>query len=202
MNLLAHALLAAPDDDVVLGSVIGDFVRGGIDPALPRGVRVGIALHRAVDAYTDAHASVAAARALFAPPHRRYAGILLDLWFDHLLARDWPRHAPGTLHAFSESVRALLDARRAELPERMLGFARYLRERGLPEAYRERAVVAEALRGLSTRLARANPLADALPALDRHADAIERRFGEFFPELMRYAAATRAQIERREAGVT
>jgi len=75
----------------MLGSLIGDFVRGRIDPALPPKVRAGIALHRAIDAYTDAHADVAAARALFEPPFRRYAGILLDMWFDHLLARQWAR---------------------------------------------------------------------------------------------------------------
>src|SRR6478609_8124795 len=111
MNLLAHALLAGGDDDVRFGSMIGDFVRGAIDPALPDGVRGGIALHRAVDAYTDAHAEVVAARALFEPPYRRYAGILLDVWFDHLLARDWPRHAAGSLHAFSREVQALLRQR-------------------------------------------------------------------------------------------
>src|SRR5215813_13839544 len=126
MNLLAHALLASPDAELMLGSLIGDFVRGRVDPALPPKVRAGIALHRAVDAYTDAHADVAAARALFEPPFRRYAGILIDVWFDHLLARQWARYGEDELDAFSDRVRDLLAVNSSLVPERMRGFAAYL----------------------------------------------------------------------------
>src|ERR1044072_1762401 len=58
MNLLAHALAAAPDAELMLGSLIGDFVRGRIDPSLPPAIRAGVALHRAVDTFTDAHAEI------------------------------------------------------------------------------------------------------------------------------------------------
>jgi len=191
MNLLAHALLAGDDDDVRFGSVIGDFVRGAIDPALPDGVRDGIALHRAVDAYTDAHAEVVAARMLFDAPYRRYAGILLDVWFDHLLARDWSRHAAGSLHSFSREVQALLRQRAAELPPRMRGFAAYTHRNDLPEAYRERAMIGDVLRGLSQRLSRENPLAQALPVIETQAEPIQRHFDRFFPALIAFAQGER-----------
>jgi acyl carrier protein phosphodiesterase len=194
MNLLAHALLAGDDDNVRVGSMIGDFVRGAIDPALRDGVREGIALHRAVDAYTDAHAEVVAARALFEPPYRRYAGILLDVWFDHLLARDWPRHATGSLHAFSREVQALLRQRAAELPPRMRGFAAYLHRNDLPEAYRERAMIGDVLRGLSQRLSRENPLAQALPVIEARVVPIQQHFETFFPDLRAYARRERERL--------
>lgn len=194
MNHLAHALLGGTDEDVVFGSLIADFLRGAIDPALPHGVRVGIALHRAVDRYTDAHPDVAAARALFPPPFRRYAGILLDIWFDHLLARDWSRHVGSTLHEFSRSMQALLAARGAELPPRMHGFVGYLRARDLPEAYAEREVIGDVLAGLSQRLRHANPLAGALPVLEGHATELDRRFAVFFPDLAQHAARERLRL--------
>lgn len=194
MNHLAHALLGAPDEDIVFGSLIADFLRGALDPALPRGVRIGIALHRAVDRYTDAHPEIVAARALFSPPYRRYAGILLDMWFDHLLARAWPRYSAIPLHAFSQSVQRLLADRAADLPPRMQGFARYLHARDLPEAYREAAVIEEALRGLSQRLTRPNPLADALPVLTARAAELDRCFSAFFPDLLRHAARERERL--------
>lgn len=187
MNHLAHALLGSANPDVMLGSLSADFLRGAIDPALPPGVRAGIALHRAIDVYTDAHPEVAAARALFAPPHRRYAGILLDVWFDHLLARDWARHGDGTLRAFSNQVRALLATRAAELPPRMLGFARYMDAHDLPAAYRQLPMIEQVLRGLSGRLSRANPLASALPLLQAQAAALDQHFAAFFPDLVEYA---------------
>jgi acyl carrier protein phosphodiesterase len=194
MNHLAHAWLAAPDPDRVFGSLIADFLRGRIDPALPRGVRIGVALHRAVDTWTDAHPQVVAARALFAPPYRRYAGILLDVWFDHLLARDWERHAGGSLRTFSRGVQELIATRATQLPPRMLGFARYLRERDLPEAYRERAMIGNVLHGLARRLSRTNPVGDALPVLETLAAPLARHFDAFFPQLVAHAAHERARL--------
>jgi len=194
MNHLAHAWLAAPDADLMLGSLIADFLRGALDPALPRGVRIGVALHRSVDTFTDAHPQVVAARALFEPPYRRYAGILLDVWFDHLLARDWARHADGSLHAFSREVQALLAARAAELPPRMHGFARYMRTHDLPERYREIAMIDDVLRGLSQRLSRDNPLADAVPVIEARAQPLERHFAAFFPDLVAHAARERVRL--------
>lgn len=195
MNHLAHALLAAPDEDLMFGGLIADFVRGRVDPALPRGVRHGIALHRSIDAYTDAHAEVAAARALFEPPFRRYAGILLDVWFDHRLAHNWDRYGIGSLHAFSREVQALLARRHADVPAAMHGFVRYLRAHDLPERYRERDAIGQALRGLASRLSRANPLADALPVLERNAAAIEPHFAAFFPDLAAHVRAERGRLE-------
>jgi acyl carrier protein phosphodiesterase len=90
MNHLAHVLLAGDDEALQLGGMLGDFVRGQPDPALfPAPVIRGIRLHRAIDSYTDGHPEVLAAKASLPPPYRRYAGILLDMWFDHLLARDF-----------------------------------------------------------------------------------------------------------------
>jgi acyl carrier protein phosphodiesterase len=196
MNHLAHALLAAPGEDRMLGSLVADFLRGGIDPALPRGVREGIALHRSVDAWTDAHPEVVAARALFAPPYRRYAGILVDIWFDHLLARDWPLHAAGALPEFSREVRALLRGRATELPPRMRGFARYLEANDLPAAYARRAVIGAVLGGVSQRLSRANPVACALPAIEAVAGPLQRRFEAFFPALVQHAARERERLQQ------
>lgn len=195
MNHLAHALLAAPDEDLMLGGLIADFLRGRIDPARPRGVRAGIALHRSIDVFTDAHPQVVAARALFEPPYRRYAGILLDVWFDHLLARGWDRLGIGSLHAFSRDVQALLARRAAEVPAPMHGFVRYLRAHDLPERYADLGTIGHVLRGLSARLSRANPLGDALPIVERHAEALDRRFEAFFPDLQAHVRAERERLD-------
>jgi acyl carrier protein phosphodiesterase len=194
MNVLAHALLASPDAEVMLGSVIGDFVRGRIDPALPPNVRAGIALHRAIDGYTDTHAEVAAARRLFAPPFRRYAGILLDVWFDHLLARQWARFGEGELDDFSDRVRALLDANAELVPERMHAFAAFLGANDLPAAYRHTAMIGNVLRGMSRRLSRANPIGDALPVLAALHAPLQEHFEAFFPDLRNFASIERVRL--------
>jgi len=194
MNLLAHALLAAPDADLMLGGLIGDFVRGRADPALPSGVSAGIALHRAIDGYTDRHADVTAARALFDPPLRRYAGVLLDIWFDHLLARAWPAYSQESLDDFSRHVRDLLDERQNLVPERMKGFVGYLRMHDLPAAYRDLPMIGDVLHGVSRRFKRENPVAAALPALIALDAPLQESFDAFFPQLIAFAQKESARL--------
>jgi acyl carrier protein phosphodiesterase len=187
MNHLAHALLAGDDADCMLGSLLGDFVHGRVPEGLRNGVELGIRLHRAIDVFTDAHPVVVALRGRFVAPFRRYAGILLDVWFDHLLARDFPRWSTAPLAAFSDRVLALLQRRREELPPPMQGFVVYMRRNGLPAAYADSSVIGRALAGVGTRLSRANPLHEALPVLQALDTELQAGFDEFFPHLVGYA---------------
>lgn len=187
MNHLAHALLAGDSPERVLGSLMGDFVRGAIDPAMPALRREGIAQHRAIDRYTDSHPRVVAARSLFDPPFRRYAGIVLDIWFDHLLARDFSRWSERPLADFSADVQALLSRHDAELPDGLKRFSRYLHAHDLPLRYRERPMIGRVLAGVGSRLSRSNPLADGLDAVAPVEPQLEAAFAGFFPDLVEFA---------------
>ncbi|MEZ5463480.1 ACP phosphodiesterase [Dokdonella sp.] len=187
MNHLAHALLSGPEADLRLGGMMGDFVRGSIDAGLDPGVRKGIALHRAIDSHTDGHPEIRALRPLFEPPYRRFAGILIDIWFDHLLARDFDRWSEVPLDRFSDDLLALLKARSAELPDSLQRFTRYLHSRRLPAAYARRDMISEVLLGVSSRLQRANPLADGLIEISRLEVELEETFARFFPQLVEFA---------------
>ena len=187
MNHLAHAWLAGTDEGMRLGGVLGDFVRGAPDPALPVAVREGIALHRAIDGYTDQHPQVLAARALFEPPYRRYAGIALDMWFDHCLARDFGRWSTLPLAQFSSELRALLQRYDALLPAAARRFVQYMQANDLPAGYADPQVLGQALAGIGQRLQRANPLAQMLPVLQRLDAPLQAHFEQFFPQLQRFA---------------
>ncbi|HEY2395035.1 MAG TPA: ACP phosphodiesterase [Rudaea sp.] len=195
MNHLAHALLAGANDDLLLGGLLGDFWRGAPDSAWPAGVRDGVILHRRIDVYTDSHPVVAAARALFDSPLRRYAGILIDIYFDHVLAREWAHHSDESLDALSARTADLLDRHAAWLPADLNRFARYFRMHGLFGAYAQRATIEQVLAGISARLHHANPMAGAGPALWVRADALDEAFARFFPDLTAYARKLRADRE-------
>ena len=194
MNHLAHALLAAPDENLMFGGLIADFLRGAIDPALPPRVQDGVRLHRAIDRTTDGHPEVVAACALFEPPLRRWAGVVLDLWFDHLLVRDWDRYGIGPLDAFSRDVQDLLAARQALAPPRMRGFLRYMQANDLPRAYGDRAMIERVFIDLSHRIERANPLGDALAQIEPREAAIQRHFDVFMPDLIAWAQRERTTL--------
>lgn len=102
MNFLAHLWLADRTQTSLAGSVLGDVVRGADLSGYPEDIALGIRLHRRVDATTDHHALMVAARAGFAPGARRYAGIVLDLAADHALASVWSRLHAEPLADFSQ----------------------------------------------------------------------------------------------------
>jgi acyl carrier protein phosphodiesterase len=187
VNYLAHTLLADHDADLEVGGILGDFVRGRPDPSLPEQLRAGIGLHRAIDSFTDAHAEVRAARGLFERPWRRYAGILLDVWFDHCLARDFALWSNMPLKAFSERLRERLAARAVLLPAPMRQFAAYMGRHDLPAAYADPQVISQVLAGIGTRLSRPNPLHRALPVLRARDAELTRCFEAFFPQLQAFA---------------
>lgn len=188
MNHLAHALLAGPDPALRLGGLLGDYVRGRTPTGWDPRVLEGIALHRAIDSFTDGHREVRAARELLPPPYRRFAGIALDMWFDHCLARDFPRWAGQPLQPFSQALRALLQGHRAELPAALQRLTDYMQRHDLPAGYARPDQIARALQGISQRLSRANPLAGAIDPLQRQAVPLQAHFEAFFPELQAFAA--------------
>ncbi len=198
MNYLAHAWLAQHSDDAILGALLGDFVFG--QAALgdwPAPVRREIACHRRIDRYTDTHPAVVAARALFDPAGlRRYAGIVLDVHFDHCLARDWQRWDGGTLDAFTTRVYRVLRDHAAELPPRLRAIAPRMQAHDWLGSYRERGNVDHAVRGIATRLSRhGERLVACLPVLREHQDAVDAAFETFFPDLAAAAPRLRAGID-------
>ncbi len=195
MNHLAHALLAGDDPSLRLGGMLGDFVRGTPDPAMPAAVVAGIRLHRAIDVYTDAHPQVLAAKALLQPPYRRYAGILLDVWFDHCLARDFERWSDQPLDDFSTRLRTLLQRHAPMLPVPLQRFLRYMHAHDLPAAYAERDMLAQVFAGIGQRLSRDNPLHHALPQLVSLQSPLQKHFEAFFPELQVFASSWIEQVQ-------
>jgi acyl carrier protein phosphodiesterase len=196
MNYLAHAWLARQSDEAILGALLGDFVFGQAALAdWPDAVRREIVVHRRVDRYTDAHPEVVGARALFPDGMRRYAGIVLDVHFDHLLARDWPRWDDGSLEAFVARTYRVLRERRDALPPRLRAMAPRMEAHDWLGSYRRRDSVDHAVRGIATRLSRhGQRLVDCLPLMRANEAAIDAAFERFFPELIAAVPRLRAAI--------
>jgi acyl carrier protein phosphodiesterase len=108
VNFLAHFQLAWPDELLVAGGLEGDFHRGILRGERPLGFEAGIKLHRAIDAYTDQHPAVTALKSDFPAGLRRYAGILIDLAFDHFLTLHWGRYSELALADFNYQVYRIL----------------------------------------------------------------------------------------------
>ncbi len=184
MNYLAHLYLADDDAESLIGSLMGDFVKGRVDEGLPAGIRNGVLLHRRVDSFTDAHPVVLRSKARIRPEFRRYAGILIDMFYDHFLARQWHEYASQPLEHFSQRVNQIFADRLHTFPPRMQHSMAYLISNDLLMSYREVGGIAHALAGIEGRLKRPSGLRHAAAELHTNYADLLRDFGEFFPELI------------------
>lgn len=191
MNYLAHLYLAERSTEGLLGSLLGDFVKGRVDGRLPDGVRRGIVLHRRIDSFTDAHPRHRDSRGRIAGPRRRYAGIIVDVCYDHFLCRYWADYTSESLDDLVARVYGILHEHREDLPERLRRIAPHMIADDWLRAYGDLAHVGRALDGISRRIPRDNPLAGALKEISSNYGALDDDFRRFFPELEAYAVSVR-----------
>ena len=189
MNILAHALIARRAGCSLVGNLLGDFVRGAPPGHFPTAWQHGIRLHRRIDGFVDAHAASAASVARLPAARRRWARVALDVYYDHLLARDFARYDDQPLAQFAAEIYAALAAARAHLPPRLERFADFMAERDLLVGYRDPDVIAEVLARMGARVRRPNPLAELFADL-RAVDAeLGQDFAALFPATLDFAHA-------------
>ena len=186
MNFLAHLHLGGPSPQQMLGSLYGDFVKGPLDGRFPPQLEAGIRLHRAIDRYTDSHPLVLAALGRFPRERRRYAGIILDVFFDHCLALHWEHYNPQPLPEFTSRVYSVL-RRTPDLPGRLAAIAPSMIEHDWLGSYQEFEVLGRVLQGISRRLSRPEGLLGALPELRELYPALLDDFRAFYPQLQVFA---------------
>ena len=196
MNHLAHAFLSDGTTASVLGSLMGDFVKGPLDDRYAPDVTRGLLLHRRVDSYTDGHPIVAGSRARIGRERRRFAGILVDMFYDHFLALHWMRFADVPLEQFTARVYTILLEHRSMLPDRLQLVAPYMTQGDWLGSYREVDAIGMALDRMGQRLKRGNALLGSGDELRKHYAALEHDFLAFFPDVVRFAKQIREEMKR------
>ncbi len=190
MNYLAHLHLGGQRPGQLLGSLYGDFVKGQLHGQFNPEIEAAIQLHRSIDVFTDRHALVDVALSRFTLTRRRYAGIVLDVFFDHCLARDWALYADQPLSQFTSDVYRVLVAE-PQLPGRLAQIAPHMAANDWLGSYREFAVLDQVLRGISRRLSRPEELACAMQELERLYEPLSDDFRLFYPQLQEFSAQHR-----------
>lgn len=187
MNYLAHLLLAEPTPESLIGNFLGDFVKGSVGNLYTEEIRRGIELHRKVDIYTDAHPIFRASKTLVSPERRKFAGILIDVFYDHFLANNWDRFSDTSLGDFSARFYRFMADNRDILPESVQLKIPLIIKYDLLQSYRNISGIEQALLRISARIKRRNNLAEGLTDLVSNYQELESDFLAFFPHLINYA---------------
>ncbi|KEF32430.1 Acyl carrier protein phosphodiesterase [Marinobacter nitratireducens] len=187
MNYLAHAFLAPDSAEARVGSILGDFTRGVDLGGLPADVLAGVRHHRAIDAFTDRHPAVLESKQLFSRQRRRFAGVALDILYDHYLLRHWERYANCPRDRFINLVYCELQEYEQIMPATMLTMSRRMVSHDWFSAYADLDNVGYALDRVAGRLRFPNGFAGIIEEIRESDRELEYLFLEFFPDLQSHA---------------
>lgn len=187
MNFLAHLYLSFGDPDLTIGNFIADHVKGQKKDLFPAGIRRGIELHRAIDYFTDTHPVTARSRQVLYHRHSKYAGVVVDLFYDHFLAKNFTAFSAVPLPDFARDHYRLFQDSTEHLPQSVLAFLPYMVERDWLTQYATVEGIGRTLTGLSKRVRFPNRMDEAEVDLRLHYSELEMDFQDFFPSLIEFA---------------
>lgn len=185
MNYLAHAFLSNNDKNLLVGNFIADHLRGNHFEGYSKEIIEGIHLHRRIDTFTDAHPLFKSAKRLFYEGFEKYSGVLVDIYFDHLLAKNFNRYSEVPLDIFSEKVYSVYKQHKDILPAHSSGFLEYVLKNNIYFAYGSQEGIETVLFHLSHRLNHNVRLDHSLELFSKNELLLDGYFDAFFKEAMR-----------------
>jgi len=187
MNYLAHLYLADNTAHSLLGNLMADFVKGKLDDNYPPELLKGIKLHRQVDKYTDNHDIFRLSKKRVRKDLSRYAGILIDVYYDHFLATNWELYSQTSLNHQLDIWLDTLDTNyEFEIPEKLEIVLETLQKDKWILNYKNLDGIEKALVRISQRIRFKNNLSSGIHDLKDNYDELNKDFKCFFPQLLAF----------------
>jgi acyl carrier protein phosphodiesterase len=192
LNYLAHIHLAHASQTSKLGNFLGDFVKGSQLHMFPKAIEKGIRLHRSIDKFTDQHFAVSELRTQFPKSLRRMSGVVIDVYFDHLLCHHWHSYTEHSLPLVVEEFYQELATTQLDVSQRFSKVRQGLLDYRWLSDYKEFDAVIRAYKQIEARLGHKITFADDTAKLltDKHTD-FENVFLQLYPDLIRLVSAAK-----------
>ena len=185
MNYLAHFFLSGDDLEVKIGNFLGDFVKGS-PKTYSIGVLKGIELHREIDRYTDSHPVTIRAKKRLYEKYRHYSSVIIDIFYDHFLAKDWHLYSSHTLSEFADSCYIILNQNIELLPEKARYVLPYMKSGNWLVEYGNMNGMKKTLTGMSKRASFNSKMNLAVHDLEENYQEFQSDFDEFFPDIQEH----------------
>ncbi len=183
MNYLAHFYLSDYDENLIIGNYIADDVKGKAYLNYPEEIQKGILLHRKIDDFTDSHDIVFNSKGIIRHHQKKYTPVVMDVFYDYFLAKDWEIHSEDELKGFTIFVYKTLFKNLKHLPTKSQLRLSFMAKSNWLYNYRNIKGIDSALTGLSKRTNYENNMAQAHIILKEKEDSLSADFNAFFPEL-------------------
>ena len=182
MNFLGHIFLAPSDDELLLGNFIADSVKGNPDGHFPSRIAEGIRLHRRIDAFTDRHPLVKQGVERFRETQGRYAAVVIDVVYDHVLASNWQQFHDVELNTYTDSVYQRLEARSHHFPPHVQRYFPYMKQQNWLYNYQFEWGFRKSLEGLDRRSSNPTEMHRAVEVYQQHQHKFLSEFQQFISD--------------------
>lgn len=188
MNFLAHIYLSGENDLVKIGNFMADSIRGHSYEAYQEDIQKGILLHRSIDSFTDMHPIYRQSKHRLHEKYGHYSGVIMDIFYDHFLAKNWQKYSNESLEAYADDFYQLLRDNYDLLTDRIKGMMPYLIARNWFVSYASLSGLEMIMFQMDHRTKHRVAMNESMVELERFYSEFENEFMLFFEELRQHCA--------------
>jgi acyl carrier protein phosphodiesterase len=186
MNFLAHIYLSGENDLLKIGNFMADGIRGSHYENYPLEIQKGIILHRAIDTFTDAHPIFRQSTKKLHEKYHHYAGVIVDVFYDHFLAKNWSNYSNEKLEDFVARFYDSLYHNYSVLSEKTKGMMPYMIQQNWLVSYQTVEGIDGILTQMDKRTKNQSQMRFASNELKEFYSEFENDFTLFFAELISF----------------
>lgn len=187
MNFLAHIYLSGNNEMITIGNFMADGIRGETYKKYPVDIQKGILLHREIDTFTDAHPIVRQSTKRLHKNYGHYSGVIVDILYDHFLAKNWSAYSPVSLNSFVVTFYDVLEDHFEILPLRIQRLMPYMIAENWLLNYSKIEGIQRVLDGMNRRTKHKSKMNEATNELKKFYKEFEEEFTLFFEELINFS---------------
>ena len=197
MNYLAHLYLSGNDDFIKIGNFMADSIKGNKYNLFPVKLQKGILLHRKIDWFTDNNDIVKQSKKRLNKRYGHFKGIIIDILFDHYLAKNWNDYSNIPLQKFTHSFYLSLQDNYGLLPERIQFMMPYMIEADWLTNYANLTGIESVLIGMNKRTKELGQMDLAIEDLKNNYHEFEGDFTLFFKDLIDFSDLSLQEINNK-----
>ncbi len=180
MNFLAHIFLSDDDDLVRIGNFMADTIKGKSYLDFHPKIQRGVLLHREIDTFTDSHLIFRQSKHRLHADFGHYSGVLIDLYYDHFLAKNFDKWSDQPLKVFVQKFYLSLNTNFELLTPKIQNMMPYMISHNWLESYQTLAGIEKIMIQMDYRTQNQSKMRFGINNLKADYQLFEEEFYEFF----------------------
>jgi len=187
MNYLAHTFLSGENPKLIVGGVIADAIKGNHLDIYEKDIALGIKLHRAIDQYTDSNDIVHHSKERLYGKYHKYAGVIVDMFYDHFLAKNWNDYSTISLEQTAYNTYGLLLKHQSILNPKIIRMLTFMIYYKWFVSYADINKLSLHFQGMAKRTTFVSGMENVTEDLYNDYSLYEEEFKHFFPQVIDFA---------------